>query len=234
MMTAKRMAKITPSALLPQSERAKIIARAARAERDGLISGGQASPIYRTLVDGRDNAPEESIKPGGAIIYRFNTLGQAAIFGLAFARERSPAVSGTYKRSWFVAVNGVAWSGDLNDVPSDAQVMIVNAAPYHRKIHTGAMQTIGRGICEATRQAVRKRFPNLDAGIIFADLSGTVAGWKLPYVLQTGGRTRAAAQNNRSSVFRAGGTVLARRKDTAAGQKMRYPAVLVTARSGFA
>lgn len=215
MMTVQRTSRVTASTLLPQAERARIIARAARGERDGLIRAGQASPQYRTLVDGRDNAPEESIRPGGAIIYRFNTLGQAAIFALAFARERSPALSGTYRRSWFVAVNGKAWDGNLNDVPLDAAVWVVNAAPYHRKIHTGAMQTIGRGICDATRQAVRTRFPNMNASIIFADLSGTAAGWKLPYILQTNGGGRG------------------RRKDTAAGQPMKYPAVVLTAREGF-
>ncbi len=212
MMTVKRSARITPSTLLPQAERAKIIAAAARTERDAMISRGEASPIYRTLVDGRDGAPEESIKPGGAIIYRFNTLGQAAIFGLSFARERSPVLSGTYKRSWFVAVNGVPWDGNLREVPSDAQVMIVNAAPYHRKVETGAQRGLGRGICEAIRKAVRQRFPNMEAAVIFTDLSGEAAGWRLPYVLKRGGR----------------------RKDARAGQPIRYPAVLLTVRAGFA
>ncbi len=233
MMSVRRMARITPDVLLPQSERAKIIAASARAERDSLIGSGQASPIYRTLVDGRDNAPEESIKPGGAIIYRFNTLGQAAIYSLAFARERSPAISGTYKRSWFVAVNGKPWSGDLNEVPSYADVMIVNAAPYHRKIHTGAMKTIGRGICEAVRQSVRKRFPNLDAEVVFADLSGQFGEWHLPYVLRSNAKPIPAVQNERSSAYRAGRKNLAIRRGRRKGDALTYPAVLLSPRKGF-
>lgn len=235
MMTVRVTSRISVNTLLPQGERAAIIARAARRERDDLIQAGRASPSYRTLVDGRDGAPEEAIRPGGVIIYRFNTIGQAAVFALAYAAARSPVgATGNYRKAWVVMVNGRPWSGDLNDIPPFAEAMIVNSAPYHRKIVTGGQRTIGRGIVEATRQEVMRRYPNLTASVAFLNLSGMIGGFPTPYILKTSGRTVAAKQNARSSVFRAGGTVLARRKDTRAGQPVTYPAVIIKARVGSA
>lgn len=204
-------ARITLSTLLPQQERARMIARAARAERDSLIQSGRASPSYRTLVDGRDGAAEESIKPGGTIIYRFNTLGQAATFSLAYATARSPVLSGAYRRGWVVAVNGKPWVGAMADIPPQAEIMIVNAAPYHRKVETGAMRTIGRRIVEHLRQEVQARYPSLKAGVTYANLSGVMGGFRTPYIRKTG----------------------ARRKDRAAGQPVTYPAVIITQRVGL-
>lgn len=233
MMTVRVTSRINVSTLLPQRERAGIIARAARAERDDLIQAGRASPSYRTLVDGRDGAAEESIKPGGVIIYRFNTLGQAAIFGLAYAAARSPVLSGAYRRAWVVMVNGKPWSGDLNDIPPFAEVVIVNSAPYHRKITTGGQRTIGRGVVEATRQEVMRRYPNLIASVAFLDLSGVIGGFKTPYILKGVARSQA---NVHDAKRRHLGTQTVRvfRKDTKAGQPVTYPAVVIKARVGSA
>jgi hypothetical protein len=52
---------------------------------------------------------------------------------------------------------------------------------------------------------------------------------EIPYVLKGRVRVRAAAQNNHSSAFRAGRATLASRKETAAGQPLTYPAVVINA-----
>lgn len=233
MISVRRTTTLRASTLLPQAERGRILARAARAERDDLIAKRQASPFYRTLVDGREGVSEEMIRPGGAIIYRFNTLGQAALFGLAFARERSPVLSGAYRRGWVVAVNGKPWSMDLRDIPAHAEVVLVNAAPYGRKIDTGGQRTIGRGIAEATRQAVMKRFPNITAGVTFMRLTGAMGGFQTPYVLK--GNSRSQAVKHAARRQHAGSlTVKVWRKDTRAGEVMTYPAITLRAREGFA
>lgn len=233
MITLRVTNRISLSTLLPQAERARMIAGAARQERDALIQAGRASPSYRTLVDGRDGAAEESIKPGGVIIYRFNTLGQAAVFGLAYAVARSPRLSGAYRRAWVVVANGKEWKGDLNDIPPFAEVWIVNSAPYHRSITTGGQRTIGRGVVEATRQEIMRRYPNLTAGVAFLDLSGVIAGFKTPWVLKGRARSQAVVHAARRRV--AGTlTVGSRRKDSQAGKTVTYPAVVIKAKAGRA
>lgn len=225
--------RINVSTLLPQAERGRLIAAAARGERDALIQAGRASTSYRTLVDGRDGAAEESIKPGGVIIYRFNTLGQAAVFGLAYAVARSPRISGAYRRAWVVVVNGKEWRGDLNDIPPFAEVWIVNSAPYHRRIDTGGQRTIGRGIAEATRQEVMRRYPNLTVGVSFLNLSGVIGGFQTPYILKGIARSQAERWAAHRRLY---GTQTVRvwRKDSAAGQAMTYPAVTLWAKAGRA
>lgn len=233
MMQVRVTNRVNVSTLLPQAERGRLIAGAARGERDALIQAGRASPSYRTLVDGRDGAAEESIKPGGVIIYRFNTLGQAAVFGLAYAVARSPRISGAYRRAWVVVVNGKEWRGDLNDIPPFAEVWIVNSAPYHRKITTGGQRTIGRGIVEATRQEIARRYPNLTAGVSFLDLSGVIGGFQTPYILKGDARSQAVVHVARRQLAGTQ-TVRVRRKDSAAGMAMTYPAVTITAKLGRA
>lgn len=233
MLTMRVTSRINVSTLLPQAERARVIAGAARDERDALIQSGRASSSYRTLVDGRDGAAEESIKPGGVIIYRFNTLGQAAVFGLAYAVARSPRVSGDYRRAWVVVANGKEWRGDLNDIPPFAEVLIVNSAPYHRKITTGGQRTIGRGVVEATRQELLRRYPNLTASVAFLDLSGVIGGFKTPYVLKGAARSQAVVHSAKRKMAGTQ-TVAVRRKDSKAGLAVTYPAVVISARVGRA
>jgi hypothetical protein len=190
--------------ILPQAERARLLAAAARGARDSLIAQGRAAPSYRTMVDGRAGAAEETIRPGGSIVYRFNLLGEAASFALAFAIARSPLRSGRFKRSWFVAVDGADWTGDLRDIPPGAEVIVTNRQPYTRKIEVGGQKVnVPPGIVEAARQATRRRFPNLQVKLQFVLIPAS--GSPGQYILK--GRHH--------------------RRDRAAGQKLTYPAVVI-------
>lgn len=197
---------------VPAADPAAIAARVAafaRTTRDKLIADGKAPPLYETFVNGVKGAAEETIKPDGAILYRFNLIGLAAAFALAYARTRSPRLSGEYRASWFIIVNGRPYTGDVTDIPADATVMVTNHAPYHRKIDTGGQRGIGKGIVEATRQATRAKWPALLVDRAFVEIPGG-------YVLKGGHPAHKRKKRLRSG----------RR----AGAVMTYPAVVIRAR----
>lgn len=218
--------KLSPQAM------SEHVARVARTARDDLIQGGRASPSYGTTVNGTPDAREETVRPGGAIIYRFNVLGQATSLALERCRKASPIDSGVYQRAWIVVVDGKRWSGEFTDIPTTAEVMIVNPMPYGRKIDMGAMRlTTGQsGIVEAARQFVRRRFPSLTISRTFVTLPPGlgIAGVEVPYILR--GQARSTAQKYSAQLERLGvRSIVVNRRDSWKGQAMTYPALTISA-----
>lgn len=209
----------------------RLLAQTAHKALAEVQANGAAPARYTRIVNGRVGAPEESVIPPGPILYEFSWLPEIVEFALAFAIERSPVGGppddehpGLFKNSWFVLVNG-AVAGDLAAIPPDAEVIVTNDRPYARKIEVGAMtMRVPPGIIEDTRQAVFRRFGNIiTAEKRFISLAGA-------YILAGRRPLRLAAQDRRSSAFRAGRTHLAARKDTARGQELRYPALVLRQR----
>lgn len=122
--------------LSPQA-RARQLAVKAKEGLAELQNSGRASRTYHKFVDGRANAPEESVKPGGVILYEFAYVGEAVVFALGFLRRRAPIRSGRFRDAFIVAVDGrpIRWS-EFNPraVPADAEVMIYNPLPFARKV----------------------------------------------------------------------------------------------------
>lgn len=130
-------------------ERARRIAALARRERDALIASGRASDRYETSVNGVRGAAEETIRPGGAIVYSFIPISRAVTFAVAFLIARSPPPSGrppnartgktgSFRDTWMVSVAGappvLASSFDPAGIPAGAEVLIFNEQPYARKV----------------------------------------------------------------------------------------------------
>jgi hypothetical protein len=202
--------------LAPQALSA-LLAAAARRERDATIARGDAPKSFQTFVDGRAGAAEETVRPDGAILYRFNLMGPAVLFALGYVIGRSPVRSGAFRNSWIVVVNGAKWTADLNDIPIDATVIVTNPLPYARKIETGHMKmSVPHGIVEEARQQVRRRYPVLEVEKQMVLIPRSMGGG---YVLR--GRFRRGARPN------------ARKKlasDTKRGSVMTYPALQITTR----
>lgn len=198
------------------------------AERESLIQSGEASPIWRRTVNGVANAPETNLRVGGSIRYNFSDISQAIMLALETCRQKSPVSSGDYRDAWVVLVSDHAWTGDFEDIPWDAEVIITNPVPYARKIDVGAMQmSMPPGIVEAARQLVQRRFPGVTAWRRFINLSGTYGRWHAPYLLKGTAQRKLAKLDPRSSAFRRGERYLARRKELAAGQPVTYPALVL-------
>lgn len=165
----------------PEAQRK--VARIAREFRDGLIASGRASGAFNTTVNGVDGAAEETVRPaGGVILYRFNGMAAAVDFALDYVRARSPMLTGRYRNSWMVWVDGRPFASAPAKIPAGAEVFIVNMQPYSRKIDMGAntasqlaFLNSGRikgraqgkralrmiSIVEGARQAAMPRFPGL-------------------------------------------------------------------------
>lgn len=196
--------------LSPSALSANLAATAIRTRAD-LVRRGDAPPAWTTYVDGRKGAAEASVRPDGAIVYRFNVLGLAAAFALSFVKARSPVASGRFRSAWAVVVDGKPYAGDLNDIPATASIMIVNPMPYARKVEVGAMSmTVPPGIVEGARLAVRRQYPTLAIDSIYANIpSGLFRG--APWILKNAAKSR--------------------RKDRRAGQPITYPALLIGERT---
>lgn len=229
--------------LSPQA-RSAALASFARADVARLQREGRAALDYTVWVDGRENAPLESVSPEGRIIYRFNGIAEATAFALGFCVARSPVLTGAYRKSWFVLVDGREWSAPLPEIPSGAEVLVVNTQPYHRKIDMGSqgVGALGRevasrrgpkrkrgayvSITEACRQELLRRFPGVSAARVFVELPGGPA--PAPYTLK-GGLVRgsvAAALSRQSGARRAGRTTTLPRFSRQ-GEPMTYPAIAI-------
>lgn len=171
--TFKRTTEVFVDRSLSPREQSATLARIAREGLADLISSGRAAPDYEKFVDGREGAAEETVRPDGVIVYRFDVLGEAAAFAMAFLLQRSPERSGRYRSGFWYAVDGRPVSRASFDTQRIAagtqEVILYNREPYSRKID---VQLVGGrpiqvmvppGIFDDAAKAVRRRFPNLDA-----------------------------------------------------------------------
>lgn len=150
--------------------RAARLASVARSTVADLVAAGRASPRYETSVDGVPGASEDAVRPDGRITYNFAYIGEAVEFALAFLQARSaPAVSGTYRDSFVVAVDGrpiLARQFRKTSVPVGAEVFIYNTQPYSRKLDVQLVGTRSLAyrtpqfLFEDAAQAVKTRFGN--------------------------------------------------------------------------
>ncbi|MBF0869719.1 hypothetical protein [Gluconobacter japonicus] len=205
---ARNIRLFRDQALSPAAQSA-YLARVAINARDTAARRGDAPPHWTTNVDGRQGAPESSVRPDGFILYKFNVMGLAAKAALQLCKERSPVRSGRYRDSWVVVVEGKPWTDDVADVPEGKEVMIVNPQPYARKIDTGAMKmSVPPGIVEAVRQSIQRKFPTVNAARAFVTVPSGLLD-NAPYILRRNGRA----------------------KDRTAGKAITYPALILTRRT---
>jgi hypothetical protein len=197
----ERELKIATAGLEPQAIN-KLLAQTAHQALEEAQSAGEAPSSFIRYVNGREGVAEESVEAPGPIVYVFSWLNEVATYALAFAEERSPVLSGRFKSSWFVLVNGSLWGGE--DIPPDPEIILTNDQPYARKIEIGRMvMRVPPGIVEDTRQAVMRRFGNvIQAQKRFIPLAGA-------YTLKTSS---------------------GRRKDRQAGRELSYPALVISQR----
>lgn len=163
------------------------------AERDRLISSHEAGSTWKRRVNNVPDAPESALKVGGSILYNFSTLSQAVRMGLEECRRRSPVRSGNFQKAWIVLYNDVLWEHEPEDLPFNAEVYIVNPAPYARKIDTGGMKmSMPPKIIEGARQVVRRTYPEINVARKFINLSGHMGRWNAPYLLRRDGGRRGS------------------------------------------
>jgi hypothetical protein len=184
--------------------------------RQGLAQHlAQRNDRPRTLriVDGRRGAAEESVKLYGIIRYEFDSLIQAALWAKAQLEALSPVLTGRYRGSWFLMVNGQAV--EPVNIPADVRgIIIANDQPYSRKLVAGkrgdgrpfSLQNLPPGFLAITEYAVRDRYRGaLLVRSTFVDLDG---GYRL--------RNAYREFNNRRV-----------RPENRAGRAITYPALFL-------
>jgi hypothetical protein len=129
----------------------------------------QNAPVaYQIEVDGRSADSEETVKPYGVIIYRFNRMGEIAQYALDFLISYvRRAYSGKYHQNFFVSVDGKlidAAAFNPKFVPMRAEIIIGNKLPFNRKFD---VQRVGNrtlsykvppGLYDAAAAAVKRRY----------------------------------------------------------------------------
>lgn len=100
-----------------------------------------AVPPYTVTVDGNQGAPLESVDPdGGTIIVEFELVGEVLQWIAEKLVERSPTVSGDYKRGHALYADGQEID-PFGVVPSATQYLFTNSVPYTRKIEIGKTES---------------------------------------------------------------------------------------------
>jgi hypothetical protein len=158
--------------------------RVARQLKAEVIADAPVRPGVTTIVDGRQGATEESVRPFGVIAYRFAYWGETLRATIEFARSISPVLSGLYRDSWFALADGVLVT-DLNNPPEAEEYIVTNDQPYARVIEVGTKGKkkfrAGVHVAEKTAVAMRQRFGNsVQTSVRFLNLSGSGSGRAAP------------------------------------------------------
>jgi len=228
-IVARTIRQFAADNLTPEAN-ARKFAAVARGYRDEAIRRYEAPPLYRTFVDGREGVREETTRPGGATVYRFNLLGMIVRRVLAELQRASPNKSGDFMAGFVVAVNGAPWTRDYDEIPPDAEVMIVNVVPYARKAETGGMVlSVPAAPFERARQRLLRAFPSVFFGKTFVLLPASFGrnGYATPYILK--GRYAGAkfSAGRRERAFKRGLPFHKAGKSQQRGQQVTYPALTI-------
>lgn len=152
-----------------QSPQAKS-ARLAQVARDGIadirksnaaISGGRDLPPEVT-VDGRRDAPLESVRPDGMIVAQFDPLRNVLEWIGEALVQASPVLTGKYQRSHVLLVDGVEHD-PVAEIPAGNLYRFVNRQPYASVIEPrgpapGQSPQAPEGVYMAVAAVAQKRF----------------------------------------------------------------------------
>lgn len=145
---------------------------ARRAHATVMAAAPRPSGFVR-YVDGAKGAPEDAVKPNGVIVYDYLRIPEVARVAMELLFERSPVLSGLYRKSHTLFLNGAAVPNLAGWRPGD-QVAISNPAPYARKIEVGSMKMRVPGhVYELVAQTLKQRFGNIaNIGFTYRGLAG--------------------------------------------------------------
>lgn len=130
---------------------------AVQAENTRII--GQTPP-HEQFVDGRRDAPLESVKPDGRIVFEFDLINELFAWIGEQLVVHSPVLTGRYQRSHLFFADGVEIA--VGAVPPEArEYAFVNAVPYARKIERGLSDQAPDGVYEAVAALASRRFGNV-------------------------------------------------------------------------
>jgi hypothetical protein len=137
-------------------------------------------PDHTTAVDGKSEAPLETVKPNGVIVFEFELVLEALLWIAAQLRQHSPERSGRYARSHILLADG--FEVDVGEPPPAHSYEFVSTVPYARKIERGLSELAPDGVYEVVAALAQRRFGN-QARVDFTYAS--VGGERQPAIVVT-------------------------------------------------
>ena len=113
---------------------ARQLAELAR-EKIGDVEAAHPAVEVETWVNGRQGVPLESLRIPGSIVALFDYMPEAIPSVLAFAQERAPVLTGAYRRSIGVWVNGASYAA--GSYKHGDEIIIAATVPYARRVEIG-------------------------------------------------------------------------------------------------
>lgn len=212
--TFARDLQLATAGLAPEAI-SRDLARFARSCLTDAIAAGEASTIYTKYINGREGADEETVVPPGPIVYDFSYWQPILAFTLAELEKRSPRQSGSYIGSHVVMVGSQVMRPDA-EIAAGEEVSVVATVPYARKIESGFQKvSTGEAVFQDVRRKVQSQFGRA------VDVKFRMVYIPNGYILK--GR------------FRRGRKEFSRKKlqrDTQAGARMTYPAIVMNMKAG--
>lgn len=173
-----------------------------RVQAQQRATGGRTPP-YETFVDGRPNAPLESVRPEGRIVFEFELLNDVfAWIGdqllkhspVGNAGDKRPGHAGLYRASHAFVVDGVALDPGKPLPETFTEAFFANLTPYARKIERGLSDQASDGVYQVVATLASSRFGNL-AKVRFGyrtPLFGAVDEWAATTSLTGKGRSMSS------------------------------------------
>lgn len=207
-----------------RAAKAHLIATA-RTGHARIMREQEARAGYKPDWDAYANRPGntilESVVLPGPIVFRYRYHREIVSEAIKALRAASPFVSGTYVRSHEIFVDGVRVDELPRTMRTGAQIMIVNVAPYARRIEIGKTKAgrtfviqVPDRIYERAAQRMRSKYKNIgDIRFNYVDLpAGYIAKGKLSptYGVKTKGEL-----------------ITQRKRRQKAGVQIKYPAIFV-------
>lgn len=141
----------------------KLVVTTAKRKNAEIMARDPRPATFTRYVDGHEGAPEESVKPGGVIVYRYPRVELVVQYAMEMLFKFSPVLSGEYRNAHTIYLNGVAVS-NLKGWQQGDEILISNPLPYARKIEIGHMKMRVPGTSQVYEQAVsatNRRYGNI-------------------------------------------------------------------------
>lgn len=208
--------------------KAALIARAKQGNEDILreqAARAGIAPLY-TAYANRQGNPVENVKLPGPIIYRYSYLREVVIVTLEVLKRSSPIVSGEYRNSHTLFVNGIAVKDVPFDIKATDDLMISNPVPYARRLEVGKTKT-GRAFVIQVAPHIYERVA-LD---IIRPQYRNVASVSFEYATLPDAYTLRQDGSGRRWSAKRGGWRKATKtpRDRFAGSQIRSPAIVISA-----
>jgi len=185
------------------AETQKIIVATAKSEHAKIMAADPRPVTFKRFVDGREGAPEETVKGDGTILYNYPRIALVAEYALEVLRENSPIGAGddphpgAYRDSHTLFFNGkvvgveeIAAAWKMGD-----EVAISSLVPYARKIEVGSGHIKVNGgyqVYLKSQKTVAKRYGNMaKIYMTFRPISGgdtALERWASATKIVSGGR----------------------------------------------